>query len=79
MHDPKLAVLEELMEKMKELDGDKIRPKAVGVSVSSEKPELEAIEHGAGGMHAEPDGDELSPEDMAILDSLFGDKSKEEC
>jgi hypothetical protein len=89
----KLGVLEELMEKMRDLEGSKMRPKAVEVAVSSSKPmgeegepELEAKDLMTGkpdGMSAErgdadADGDELSPEDIAVLEQLFGDRGQDQ-
>jgi len=111
----KIAVLEDLMEKMRDMDGGRMNPKAVEVKVESVKPsdglvlegepegadghlgeeghepsEMEIPPHGLdahgaqpglmpeGGEHEEPDGDELSSEDLAILDQLFGGKEGEE-
>jgi len=110
----KIAVLEDLMEKMRDMDGGRINPKSVEVKVESVKPsdglvlegepesadghlgeeghepsEMEIPPHGLD-LHGaqpglmpkegggEPDGDELSPEDLAILDQLFGGKEGEE-
>lgn len=91
--DLKLSVLKDLMDHMRDMDGGKLKPKAVEVSVSS-KPEL-AIDHLGGEPtdaptleghsdetapemgHDEPDGDDLSPEDLEILGHLFGDKEQE--
>ena len=92
-NDVKLNVLQDLMDKMRQMDGEKIRPKPVAVAIEA-KPETEsdegtpeeeahdvmegksddiAPEHSQHG-----DGEELSPEDLEILEQLFSGHDKHE-
>lgn len=89
--DPRDTVLKDLMDKMRALEGSKIHPKAVEVSVSAMKPEgmpegMEmqheaedhAMDHSSMPMDGDKmgdkeDEDEMSPEDMQMLEHMFGD------
>lgn len=106
-HEIKLGVLQDLMDKMRELDGDRIKPKGVEIEVSSMKPEIELAGHehagskpeieeilgdspdadealkgaepvdagpGFGKAGSDDDGDELSPEDIELLEKLLSQK-----
>lgn len=95
MHDSKeiqIGVLQDLIDKMRSMDGEKMRPpKAVELSVSDLKPEpgegtpeeekqdLGELAHvGGNDMHGGgADDEELSPEDAAIIEELLGGKEHE--
>lgn len=86
--DIKREVLGDLMSKMREMDGSRFKPKAVEVEVSTMHPKEGESEPVMEGMsdddsmgrldHSEPDGDEFSPEDRGVLESLFGHGEDEE-
>jgi hypothetical protein len=77
-HAIKIGLLQDLMDKMRDADGERIRPKAVEVEVSAEKPlEMEGKTDDITGNSDYKEGDDLSPEDVAILGQLFGDKDDE--
>lgn len=86
----KINCLEELIEEMRSMDGDKLKPKAVEIEMTTMKPKSEDETMGESPMvalgktddivgHGESsDGDELSPEDMAILDHMYGNEDEHE-
>ena len=108
--DVKIEVLQDLIDQMKRMEGAKMRPKAVEVSMTSMKPEgmepgegtpmEEAmdqkegempgamqgksdgirgeVDQGGGGMHSEPDGDEMSPDEVAMLEKILGSDEEKE-